>query len=905
MGIRFWFRKLFARPAARPIRKAPVRCRPRLEALEDRTLLTAYTAATVADLVRDIGLANQAGGTNTITLSAAPSSPYTLTAVDNTTDGATGLPVIAAGDNLTIVGNGDIIGRSTASGTPAFRLLDVAAGATLTLQNLTLTNGLASGSGVSAQGGAIYSQGALTLNGVTVQNNKAQGSIGAHGVSTISGNGGAGGGGGDAFGGGVYVAGGTATLTNDTLSGNSAQGGQGGTGGLGGGDPDVVGGPGGSGGDAFGGGVYVAEGIATLTNDTLSGNSAQGGQGGVGGIKEGSGQGGAGGSGGNGFGGGLCAVQGAITLTNDTLSGNHAQGGFGGNDNDGNGGNGGNASGGGLFILGSSTITLANTLIAQDTLTAGGGGGFGGSLGSAGSASGPDVSGSVTSSDHDLVGDGTGSNLKGGVNADQVGTSASPINPLLGPLQNNGGPTQTMALLVNSPAIDAGDSAASGLPGTDQRGFARIRGAAVDIGAYEVQPLSISTATLPNGSYGNPYSQTITATEAGYQGAFTFIVSAGALPTGLSLASDGTLSGTPTAAGSYFLTVTATDSSGYTASQVYTVTVSQATLTVTPTAGQSKSYGATVPTLSYAVTGFVNNDPASTLTGQLGTTATAASPVGSYAFTLGSLSAGSNYTVVLAAGAPTFAVTPALLTITPTAGQSKVYGAAVPALTYTASGLVNNDPLSTLTGALATTASAASPVGSYAFTLGSLSAGSNYTVVLAANPPTFAVTKATLTITANNLTKIIGEANPTFTVGYSGFALGEGPGVLGGTLTFSTPATTSSPPGTYAITPAGLTSGNYAITFVPGTLTIISYAQATTNLQAQVDAATLAPGIESSLDSQLQAAIADFAAGHPADGARQLGAFINHVSAQRGNQIAAALADAWIASAQRIINAVG
>jgi hypothetical protein len=289
----------------------------------------------------------------------------------------------------------------------------------------------------------------------------------------------------------------------------------------------------------------------------------------------------------------------------------------------------------------------------------------------------------------------------------------------------------------------------------------------------------------------------------------------------------------------------------------------------------------------------------------LATTATAASPVGSYAITLGTLAAGSNYTVVLAGTPPTFAVTPATLTIAPAAGQSKAYGAAVPALAYTASGLVNNDPPSTLTGALATTATAASPVGGYAFTLGSLSAGSNYTVALAANPAAFAVTPVALTVTANDATKIQGEANPAFTVSYGGFVLGEGPGVLGGTLTFSTPATASSPPGSYTIAPAGLTSGNYAITVVSGTLTVLSYGQATANLQAQVDAAGLAHGMQSSLDDQLQAALADFAAGDTADGASQLGAFIHHVSAQRGQQIDAALADAWIASAQRIINAVG
>src|SRR5262245_42682320 len=134
MTIRSWFRKLFARPAARPIRKAPACYRPRLEALEERTLLTSYTAATVAELITDIGLANQAGGTNTISLTADPSSPYTLYGADNTTDGATGLPVIAVGNDLTIVGNGDTIQRSPTTGA-AFRLFDVASGAKLTLQN--------------------------------------------------------------------------------------------------------------------------------------------------------------------------------------------------------------------------------------------------------------------------------------------------------------------------------------------------------------------------------------------------------------------------------------------------------------------------------------------------------------------------------------------------------------------------------------------------------------------------------------------------------------------------------------------------------------------------------------------------------------------------------------------------
>src|SRR5262249_47676099 len=91
-----------------------------LEPLEERALPSNFAAATVADLIADIKAANSAGGTNTIPLTAPPASPYVLTAVDNQTDGPTGLPVISGGkkpDSLTIVGNGDTIERSTASGT--------------------------------------------------------------------------------------------------------------------------------------------------------------------------------------------------------------------------------------------------------------------------------------------------------------------------------------------------------------------------------------------------------------------------------------------------------------------------------------------------------------------------------------------------------------------------------------------------------------------------------------------------------------------------------------------------------------------------------------------------------------------------------------------------------------------
>jgi predicted outer membrane repeat protein len=135
-----------------------------LEQLEDRTLPSNYVAASVPDLIADINAANAVGGSNTITL--AKKTSFVLSQANNTSDGSpTGLPVIAAGNNLTVLGNNGTIERSSASGTPTFRLFDLASGASLTLENLTLQNGDANAGG--GYGGAIYSNGALTLSGVS------------------------------------------------------------------------------------------------------------------------------------------------------------------------------------------------------------------------------------------------------------------------------------------------------------------------------------------------------------------------------------------------------------------------------------------------------------------------------------------------------------------------------------------------------------------------------------------------------------------------------------------------------------------------------------------------------------------------------------------------------------------
>jgi parallel beta-helix repeat protein len=209
-----------------------------------------------------------------------------------------------------------------------------------------------------------------------------------------------------------------------------------------------------------GGGIRNT-GIATLRNCTIAGNKTSG-------------------IGGTGAGGGIWNT-GTLEMANCTISGNQALTG----------------QGGGIWNSGSGSLVLRNCTVSENTASSGGGVAVGaGSVELANTivaantaADGVDCQGPSTSLGFNLIGNATGCDLAAS-QGDLVGSAESPVDPMLGPLQGNGGPTLTHALLFGSPAIEAGSPATPGSGGSacessDQRGVARPQGARCDIGAYE------------------------------------------------------------------------------------------------------------------------------------------------------------------------------------------------------------------------------------------------------------------------------------------------------------------------------------------------------------------------------------------------------------------------------------
>lgn len=380
------------------------------------TLRDAITAANT-----DTATGDCPAGSGADTIVLAKKAIYTLTEVDNSTYGPNGLPAINS--EITLEGHGSIIERSGTNGTPEFRIIHVAMGGNLTLNEVNIFNGRTS----NEPGGGIYNKGVLMMNDTTVNGNEARGGGGifndASGSMVI-----------DnsiisynielftppvGFAGGGIRNDGTATITDSVIRNNNAQ---------------------------SGGGIYnIWDGILTLINSTVSNNSAASRAGGIGNVGvmtlinttisgNTAGE----------MGGGIYSI-GVVTLTNSTISDNSA-----------------GVHGGGIYNYPGEggTVELTNTIVAAQRSDA-------------------DCYGdSVTSLGYNLDSDGSCSLSAPG--------DLSGFDPLLGPLADNGGPTWTHALLPGSPAID-GVPISSCSVSTDQRGVSRPQGVACDIGAFEVE----------------------------------------------------------------------------------------------------------------------------------------------------------------------------------------------------------------------------------------------------------------------------------------------------------------------------------------------------------------------------------------------------------------------------------
>jgi len=350
------------------------------------TLVDAITAANT-----DTATGGCTAGSGADTINLQSGTTYTLTTVNNPQYGPNSLPSIIS--NITIQGNGATIARDGAA--PNFRFFHVAVTGTLTLQNLTLSNGRAQGGaggrgagggGGAGMGGAIFNQGTLMVTDCTLSDNVAPGGNGGNGWH---GGGGAGGGG---------MSGNGADRNNDAGGGGGFSG-AGGKSGQSGMAPEPGANYGGGGGGYFGD-IWQGTGVGANGNGTggkggdgsptaanrIGANGGLGGGGGGGGAYEDNdniygGNGGNGGNGGGGGGGGYYNDGGDGGFGGGGGGGGHNPGGDGG---DGGFGGGGGASGyrsGGSNIPGIGGFGGGNGAVFRDIGSGGGGGaGFGGTI---------------------------------------------------------------------------------------------------------------------------------------------------------------------------------------------------------------------------------------------------------------------------------------------------------------------------------------------------------------------------------------------------------------------------------------------------------------------------------------------------------------------------------------------
>jgi hypothetical protein len=389
-----------------------------------------------------------------------------------------------------------------------------------------------------------------------------------------------------------------------------------------------------------------------------------------------------------------------------------------------------------------------------------------------------------------------------------------------------------------------------------------------------IQPVTLSSATLPAATAETAYGQTLTA--SGGTAPYTYAVTGGALPAGLTLSSAGVISGTPTAAGSFNVTVTATDSNGSKVMAAYSLAVTAPTITLSPAtltaATAETAYSQTLTasggtgTYTYSVTAGAL--PAGVALSSVGVISGTPTTSGSFSFTV-TAKDGDGFTGIKAY---TLSVSAPTITISPTTLPAAMVGTAYSA-TLTASGgtAPYTDAISagalpagiTLSagGVLAGTATAS---GSFHFTVmataGGFAGNQAYTLTVNAatvNPPTITISPMTLAAatagTAYSATLMASGGAVPYRYSVTSGALPSGitlsaSGVLAGTpaasgsFNFTVMATDSSAaPGPYsgtasytllvniAAAPLGFTftnAGTAAYTAAPGAMATYSFALA-------------------------------------------------------------------------------
>ncbi len=372
----------------------------------------------------------------------------------------TGLTDINAPTTITGPSGGTI----TISGGGATRqLLTVGTSGNLTVSDLTLT-----GVNNTTTGGAIVTEGQLTVDDVKISGNASGAGAGicqcgsplTYATTTVDNSTLTGNTGGDG-GGAIFSEGGMVTVNYSTVSNN--EGGEGG--GIYAQTASIFGSTFSGNSAAVGGGGAFSVGTLTISDSTFSGNNATG-------------------DGTEGAGGAILSSEGAtaLTITSSTIVGNTAAG-----------TTGVPAGGGGIYADAANAaepVSLIDTVVAGNSANEG-----------------PDVL-SVgafpqTSVRFSLIGNPADAGIVGSTATDLLGTSATPLAPKLGPLQSNGGPTQTMLPLAGSPVIDAGQ-AVSGVssdqrqkPRTVKLGFPEPPGGdGTDIGAVELQDTEVGPPTV-------------------------------------------------------------------------------------------------------------------------------------------------------------------------------------------------------------------------------------------------------------------------------------------------------------------------------------------------------------------------------------------------------------------------